>query len=451
MNRSEKTFIMPHIRKPVMLVAAAAVAMSVLGGCGLMHRDAEPTPIPPVEMALISFDAAGSWNEAEEALTDQFRELQPNVSFSHSTYVQPPAVYFSQPHVPDLMVISPGYALAGAIGEQRLVELTDLWEQSGLLEHYPAGFRDLSAIDGKQYYLPVAYTWTGIYYNKEVFAEFGLDPPATWDEFIAVCDTLLANGVTPLSVAGDDVFLSTLWLDYLSLRLNGLEFHRQLTNGEVSYEDDRVRTVLELWGWMIDRGYFVEHPERMNATDSVMSIVTTPAGLTYGDRAAMTLTSPTWMGSIPQALRSGLDFFAFPTIDPNIPVAETLTAYGYMIPQDAPNMGAALSFVEYAGSADAQANMVPRLNTSAAGLAPANTSAGTAHLPDRVRRGSAIVTGAAGVAPFFVLAVPDSMWEPVGRALAYFLQNPWDTETVTTMLESARQEALAAGDFQHSD
>lgn len=37
----------------------------------------------------------------------------------------------------------------------------------------------------------------GVIYNRKIFAEQGLTPPKTWDEFIAVCDALKAKGITP--------------------------------------------------------------------------------------------------------------------------------------------------------------------------------------------------------------------------------------------------------------
>jgi raffinose/stachyose/melibiose transport system substrate-binding protein len=37
----------------------------------------------------------------------------------------------------------------------------------------------------------------GIIYNREIFAEQGLEPPTTWDELIEVCEQLQAAGITP--------------------------------------------------------------------------------------------------------------------------------------------------------------------------------------------------------------------------------------------------------------
>ncbi|TDX77405.1 raffinose/stachyose/melibiose transport system substrate-binding protein [Rathayibacter sp. PhB151] len=37
----------------------------------------------------------------------------------------------------------------------------------------------------------------GILYNRTIFADNGIEVPTTWDELIAVCDTLVAAGITP--------------------------------------------------------------------------------------------------------------------------------------------------------------------------------------------------------------------------------------------------------------
>lgn len=41
------------------------------------------------------------------------------------------------------------------------------------------------------------------FYNKQIFAEVGLEEPKTWDELIAACEKLDAAGYQPLAVAGD--------------------------------------------------------------------------------------------------------------------------------------------------------------------------------------------------------------------------------------------------------
>lgn len=46
----------------------------------------------------------------------------------------------------------------------------------------------------------------GIFYNKQLFDEHGWKEPATWDEFIALCEACKAEGIAPLTVGGGDTW-----------------------------------------------------------------------------------------------------------------------------------------------------------------------------------------------------------------------------------------------------
>ena len=56
--------------------------------------------------------------------------------------------------------------------------------------------------DGKMFTTPAtSSSYTGVYYNKELFAEAGIDAfPQTWDEFWAACDKLKAKDIPALSL-----------------------------------------------------------------------------------------------------------------------------------------------------------------------------------------------------------------------------------------------------------
>jgi raffinose/stachyose/melibiose transport system substrate-binding protein len=51
---------------------------------------------------------------------------------------------------------------------------------------------------GRTSALPFSVMAAGVIYNKEIFAEHGVEVPQTWDEFIAACETFAAAGVTPI-------------------------------------------------------------------------------------------------------------------------------------------------------------------------------------------------------------------------------------------------------------
>jgi raffinose/stachyose/melibiose transport system substrate-binding protein len=58
---------------------------------------------------------------------------------------------------------------------------------------------------GKDYSVPTGLSYyTGVFYNKDLFAKQGLQVPTTWTEFVALADKLKAAGVAPLGIGGKD-------------------------------------------------------------------------------------------------------------------------------------------------------------------------------------------------------------------------------------------------------
>jgi raffinose/stachyose/melibiose transport system substrate-binding protein len=85
--------------------------------------------------------------------------------------------------------------------------------------------------DGKMYTAPGGTSnYTGIYYNKEHFAQVGINQfPDTWDEFWAACDKLKAAGHTPISLHLTETGWCTMLMAtaYLGRSPEGAAFMKQ--------------------------------------------------------------------------------------------------------------------------------------------------------------------------------------------------------------------------------
>ena len=57
---------------------------------------------------------------------------------------------------------------------------------------------DWGQYNGQTSALPFSLTAAGVIYNKDIFAQYGVAVPTTWDEFVQACETFKANGVTPI-------------------------------------------------------------------------------------------------------------------------------------------------------------------------------------------------------------------------------------------------------------
>lgn len=66
-------------------------------------------------------------------------------------------------------------------------------------------------IDGETYIPPTnAQVLPLVFYNKQVFADNGIEVPQTWAEFVAVVDQLKAAGVTPIELAGAEAWAASM-------------------------------------------------------------------------------------------------------------------------------------------------------------------------------------------------------------------------------------------------
>lgn len=73
---------------------------------------------------------------------------------------------------------------------------------------------DVNTRDGKIFGIPFTRQVIGYFYNKEYFAQAGIEKPAeTWEEFFEDCEKLKAIGVTPLSMdTADSGWVTSLML-----------------------------------------------------------------------------------------------------------------------------------------------------------------------------------------------------------------------------------------------
>lgn len=101
--------------------------------------------------------------------------------------------------------------------------------------------------------IPFANNADGIIYNKDLFAEHGVDVPTTYDELIAAADTFKAAGVTPFFITLKDAWTSLPAWNALASNLPPDDFWAQLDDGQTSFQD-AYPPVAERLGQLFDYG-----------------------------------------------------------------------------------------------------------------------------------------------------------------------------------------------------
>jgi ABC-type glycerol-3-phosphate transport system substrate-binding protein len=262
---------------------------------------------------------------------------------------------------------------------------------------YPEDFQSMLAHEGRVYFLPVFHSWFGVYYNPEVFDRYDLAPPATWEEFLAVCETLSKNSVAPIVYAGDDRQMVSVWFDYLNMRLNGPEFHAALTNGEESYTDERVRAAFDTWQFLVESGYILENSWGLQAEASMDMVINGEAGM---------ILAPGYQP------HTELDFFRFPIMDSSLPIGELTPTIGYVVLANSPEIEAAIKFFSYMGSADAQTYLAQQIDP-AVGLLPLHRAIDRGTFTPEKQKAAALAESADAIRQPYFWCFGDNLLNPM--------------------------------------
>lgn len=150
-------------------------------------------------------------------------------------------------------------------GEVKLLakanHLLDLSDEEFVSKYTDSGLIPYTA-DGNVYATPLQSWFEGIFYNKDIFAENGVEVPKSLDQLIEVSKTLSENGVTP-QIMGAQSWepMMKQSIGVVNNEFYGKEgnedFDEQFNDGEAFVADAWLDAVTE-WSKLIDEGILTQ-------------------------------------------------------------------------------------------------------------------------------------------------------------------------------------------------
>lgn len=332
---------------------------------------------------------------------------------------------------PDVMFWSASKRLYQYAEKDLLLPITELWDE----QHYDDQFFPFKAgvtYNGEIYAVPFAHYHWGIFFRKSMLRPYG-GVPDDWKSFLAIMSRMKEDGVIPIGIGTKQNWPAAAWFDYLDLRMNGLKFHLDLLNGEISFHDKRVQRVLLEWKKLIDRGFYNSDNKAYN-WDEVLPLF-------YRKRIGFLLLGnfvaskwPTGGGAF-EDIVPDIGFMPFPTIDENLPFYENAPTDIFMIPKSTTKVEEAQSFIRFIARADVQTILSEGL-----GYLPANQNSlvGGGRL---MKEGVKLINRASGLSQYFDRDTHPDFDKLATPLLADFI-NTGDVEDLTIKLESARLEVF---------
>lgn len=145
--------------------------------------------------------------------------------------------------------------------------LDDLWASAGLDSVLDKSWKDLGSTAGVTY--GVNYTYgdrSAIWYKKSHLEKAGIEPPKTWEEFIASIEKLKAAGFAAPIAMPAKYWAHGEWFETLLIRTGGLDAAAKLATHQIAWTDDIVKTTLKKYAELLKAGC-CGTPEQMFAGD----------------------------------------------------------------------------------------------------------------------------------------------------------------------------------------
>lgn len=218
--------------------------------------------------------------------------------------------------------------------------LLDISDQAFVKNYNANDIASATTYNGKVYGVPTGtVAFSGLFYNKDIFAKYNLKVPTTWTELQAVFKTLKENKVTPIGLAGKDkwpINLATMGLQATVID-DQQKFVEGLWKGTSKFTDKEPVEVLTKIKVLMD-----------NAEENFMGVDygSLPALFTSG-KVAM-VADGSW--DAPVYEKAGLKFGYFP-IPGNEDAAKNANLTGkydltFTIAAKGPNTAGALKWLE---------------------------------------------------------------------------------------------------------
>jgi raffinose/stachyose/melibiose transport system substrate-binding protein len=348
-------------RKLYMLLSVIFVAAFLMSSCAKPAATAAPATKEPVVITWWHISTKDPALSDWQKMADDYMAMHPNVKIEitvleNEAFKTKLATVMQSGEVPDIFQSWGQGGMIEQVNAGLLKDITPDLDANGGEWRNSLGALDAFAVDGKNYGVPWDMGAVTFWYNKDLFAQAGIDtPPTTWTEFLADCETLKAAGITPISVGEGDKWPGMHIWAYLVLRIGGPEAFAaaaNLTDARTgSFEDEAfVQAGYELKK-LVDAGYFQEG--FLGATHDEMQA-------TFGNGLAAMELGGQWSPSVEAANSAdlvgvkNLGMFNFPVVEGGAGKATDLIGggNGFAIGKDAEPE--AIDFVKYLTSVENQ-------------------------------------------------------------------------------------------------
>lgn len=231
-------------RKSIAAVSVLSMlAGTMLAGCGGGSEEAASAEPGTGKLSIMCWSNESDFAPVLEGFKEQYPEME--IDFQHvpsegNQYQQKLNLLANSEELPDVYWISSPIDNFAKNGYMK--DLTDMEMVKGLPEIY----QDAYTYEGKVYaYAPDSWVG-GMFYNKDLYAQYGFEAPKNWDKFLEQAEVFMKDGIKPISMAGAQLMDLIVWLHNTEDVAKDSTLDEQINTGEKTFSEVYAG-VMEKW------------------------------------------------------------------------------------------------------------------------------------------------------------------------------------------------------------
>jgi ABC-type glycerol-3-phosphate transport system substrate-binding protein len=147
---------------------------------------------------------------------------------------------------PDIVDFPQPGLFANFVRSGDVVPVTDFISDEWLAQQYNPGWREFNTVDGGEYGVMHRYSGKSlVWYPKAAFEAAGYEVPETWDELLALTQTIADDGDTAWCIGIESGaatgWTATDWTEDMMLRTTSLENYDAWVAGELPFDSPEVK------------------------------------------------------------------------------------------------------------------------------------------------------------------------------------------------------------------
>jgi raffinose/stachyose/melibiose transport system substrate-binding protein len=251
------------------LICATAV-VCIAAGCGRKQRDNADAPREPSqggsEKHALTMWHIMNYSGPREIIDNAvaaFEQAHPDCTvkvqtFDNDAYKTKIAVEMASGTPPDILFTWGGGPLAEFARAGRVLDLTEHLEKDGWRDRFIDQAVDICSVDDRVFAVPLDLSAVLLWYNRSLFAGNDAEPPATFDDLLALVDTFRGKNITPLALGNMKQWPGAFYFIYLASRAGGTPLFIDAATGRKNarFDDPAFVAAGERLQQLVDNGAF---------------------------------------------------------------------------------------------------------------------------------------------------------------------------------------------------